>query len=90
MAVLASVLFAVAAVAQNGAVATVIGLGSSALVSSGLVSSAMGSSGTAAVLHATDLRTLARSRTWLAGISLTSVASVVHAGALVLAPVAVV
>ena len=37
-----------------------------------------------------ELRALARSRTWLGGVSLTAVASVVHAGALVLAPVAVV
>lgn len=80
MAMLAAVLFAVAAVAQNGAVATVVGLGSPG----------SGSPGSGTVLHATDLRALTRSRTWLAGISLTSVASVVHAGALVLAPVAVV
>jgi hypothetical protein len=37
-----------------------------------------------------QFRSLARSRTWVGGVSLTAIASVVHAGALVLAPVAVV
>lgn len=37
-----------------------------------------------------QFRSLARSRTWVGGVSLTAFASVVHAGALVLAPVAVV
>ena len=37
-----------------------------------------------------QFRSLARSRTWVGGVSLAAVASVVHAGALVLAPVVVV
>jgi hypothetical protein len=70
MALVAAVLFAVAAAAQNGAVATVV--------------PADGAIG------GRELRALARSRAWLVGVSLTAVASMVHAGALVLAPVAIV
>jgi hypothetical protein len=43
-----------------------------------------------AVLGGAELRALAHSRIWLGGISLTAIASVIHAGALILAPVAVV
>lgn len=74
LAVVAAVLFAVAAVAQNGAIAAVIDRTPRAT----------------AVLRGAELRTLARSRRWLGGISLTAVASVIHASALILAPVAVV
>jgi hypothetical protein len=75
MAVLAATLFAIAAVAQNGAVATV-------------VRSPDPTAGP--MLGAGELRALARSRTWLVGTSLAAIASVIHAGALVLAPVAIV
>jgi hypothetical protein len=75
MAVVAAVLFAVAAVVQNGAVATVVD---------------MAPRTTSAMLRGAELRTLARSRIWLGGISLTAIASVIHASALILAPVAVV
>src|SRR5690348_12332290 len=71
MALLAAVMFAVAAVAQNVAVADV-------------VNPAAPGVGTA------EFRSLVRSRIWVCGVSLTAVASVVHAGALVLAPVSVV
>jgi hypothetical protein len=74
MATVAAVLFAVAAVAQNGAVATVVHATPQA----------------PAVLRGRELRALAHSRVWLLGISLNAVAAVVHAGALVLAPVAIV
>src|SRR5690242_6522899 len=72
MATTAAVMFAVAAVAQNGAVATVVRPGSEPL------------------LGVAEFRALARSRAWLGGVSLTAAASVLHAGALVLAPVSVV
>jgi hypothetical protein len=72
MALLAAVLFAVAAVAQNVAVADVA------------------RAGRTPTLGGAQFRSLARSRTWLGGVSLTTIASVVHAGALVLAPVALV
>lgn len=72
MAVLAAVLFAVAAVAQNGAVAAVVGR------------DAVPAVGVSA------LRELLRSRTWVGGAALTAFASVLHAGALVLAPVTIV
>lgn len=75
MAVVAAVLFAVAAVVQNGAVAAVVDKTPRT---------------TSAVLRGAELRTLARSRIWLGGISLTAIASVIHASALILAPVAVV
>jgi hypothetical protein len=75
MAVAAAVMFAVAAAAQNSAVAAVVRTARPTA---------------SAVLGGGELRALARSRTWLAGISLNAVASVVHAGALVLAPVAIV
>ncbi len=76
MALVAAVLFAVAASAQNGAVASVVRAGRP--------------EPGGPVLGGRELRALARSRTWLAGISLNAVASVIHAGALVLAPVAIV
>ena len=41
-------------------------------------------------MGATQLRELARSRTWLGGLGLSGVASLLHAGALVLAPVAII
>jgi hypothetical protein len=72
MALLAAVMFAVAAVAQNAAVGEVVRAGRTRTVG------------------AAQFRSLARSRTWVGGVSLTAVASIVHAGALVLAPVAVV
>ena len=72
MALLASVMFAVAAVVQNAAVTAVVRVGQTQLVGG------------------EQFRSLARSRTWVGGVSLTAIASVVHAGALVLAPVAVV
>lgn len=72
MALLAAVMFAVAAVAQNAAVADVVRVGRTQTI------------GWA------QFRSLARSRIWVGGVSLTAIASVVHAGALVLAPVAVV
>ncbi len=72
MATTAAVMFAVAAVAQNGAVATVVEPGS------------------VPSLGVSEFRALARSRAWLASVSLTAVASILHAGALVLAPVSVV
>ncbi|HEY0815820.1 MAG TPA: hypothetical protein VGE11_21305 [Pseudonocardia sp.] len=72
MALLAAVLFAVSAVAQNTAVADVVRRGRSQTIGGA------------------QFRRLARSRTWLGGVSLAAIASVVHAGALVLAPVAVV
>lgn len=72
MALFAAVMFAVAAVAQNTAIADVMWAGRTRTVG------------------AVQLRSLARSRTWVGGVSLTAIASVVHAGALVLAPVAVV
>jgi hypothetical protein len=72
MALLAAVMFAVAAVAQNIAVSEVVHRGRTPAVGGA------------------EFRSLARSRTWVGGVSLTAIASVVHAGALVLAPVAVV
>jgi hypothetical protein len=71
MALVAAIMFAVAAVAQNTAIAGVV-------------------ADRVQALRAAEFRGLARSRTWLCGVALTAVASVVHAGALVLAPVAVV
>jgi hypothetical protein len=62
MAVLAATLFAIAAVAQNGAVATV-------------VQSPDPTAGP--ILGAGELRALMRSRTWLVGTSLTAIASLV-------------
>jgi hypothetical protein len=70
MALLAALLFAIAAVVQNVAVAEVVG------------------GSRAPVLGGSQFRALARSRTWIGGVSLTAFASVLHAGALVLAPVA--
>jgi hypothetical protein len=70
LALVAAIMFAVAAVAQNTAIIGVVAR--------------------AQALRAAEFRGLARSRTWLCGVGLTAVASVVHAGALVLAPVAVV
>jgi hypothetical protein len=75
MALLAAVMFAVAAVAQNTAVTAV---------------AQDVDVGRAHALGGSEFRSLARSRTWVGGVSLSAVASVVHAGALVLAPVAVV
>jgi hypothetical protein len=72
MALLAAVMFAVAAVVQNAAVTAVVRVDRTQLVGGA------------------QFRSLARSRTWVSGVSLTAIASVVHAGALVLAPVAVV
>jgi len=72
MALLAALLFAIAAVVQNVAVAEVVG---------GSRPPVMGGS---------HFRALARSRTWIVGVSITAFASVLHAGALVLAPVAVI
>jgi hypothetical protein len=72
LALLAAVMFAIAAVAQNVAVADVV---------SGARTPALGGA---------EFRRLVRSRTWVGGVSLTALASVLHAGALVLAPVAVV
>ncbi len=72
MALLAAVMFAVAAVAQNAAVGEVV------------------QDDRTRTVGAAQFRRLTRSRTWVGGVSLTAVASVVHAGALVLAPVAVV
>ena len=72
MALLAAVMFAVAAVAQNIAVSEVVRRDRTP---------AVGGAG---------FRSLAQSRIWVGGVSLTALASVVHAGALVLAPVAVV
>jgi hypothetical protein len=85
MAVVAAVLFAVAAAAQNGAVATVVGneLGTGTDGPTCAISAS-------AVVGRRELYALARSRVWLAGVSLNAVASVVHAGALILAPVAIV
>jgi hypothetical protein len=71
MALVAAIMFAVAAVAQNTAIIDVV-------------------ANRAQALRAAEFRGLARSRTWLCGVGLTAIASVVHAGALVLAPVAVV
>jgi hypothetical protein len=70
MAVLAAVMFAVAAVTQNGTIAAVVRTADPA---------------TPAVVGGDELGVLARSRAWLAGTSLTAVASIVHAAALVLA-----
>jgi hypothetical protein len=75
LAVLAAMLFAVAAVAQNGAVIAVVDKTPRT---------------TSTVLRRTEFAALLRSRTWLGGISLTAIASVIHASALILAPVAVV
>ena len=72
MALLAAVMFAIAAVAQNVAVADVVGRARTP------------------ALGGAEFRSLVRSRTWVGGVSLTALASVLHAGALVLAPVAVV
>jgi hypothetical protein len=72
LALLAAAMFAIAAVAQNVAVADVV---------TGSRAPAVGGA---------EFRSLVRSRTWITGVSLTAVASVVHAGALILAPVAVV
>jgi hypothetical protein len=74
MAVVAAVLFAVAAVRQNGAVTAVVGLQEDRRPSVGVG----------------ELRELARSRTWVGGVALTAGASVLHAGALFLAPVVIV
>jgi hypothetical protein len=74
MATVAAGMFAVAAVTQNGAVAAVVEAADPA----------------APVVGGREFRALARSRAWLLGTALTAVASVLHAGALVLAPVAVV
>ena len=71
LALLAAVMFAMAAVAQNVAVAEVV-------------------NSARTTVRSAEFRTLARSRIWVGGVSLAAVASVVHAGALVLAPVAVV
>jgi hypothetical protein len=76
MALLAAVMFAIAAVAQNIAV-------------SGVIADAVNGLGRPPV-GAAQFRSLLRSGIWVSGVSLTAVASVVHAGALVLAPVAVV
>ena len=72
MALLAALMFAVAAVAQNAAIGAVVRDGQTRTVGGA------------------QFRSLARSRTWVGGVSLAAVASIVHAGALVLAPVAVV
>ena len=72
MAVVAAVMFAVAAVPQNRAITAVVGADAAPSVGGA------------------ELRELARSRTWLGSVVLTAVASVVHAGALFLAPVTVV
>jgi hypothetical protein len=72
MALLAAVMFAVAAVAQNAAIGAVV------------------RDGRTRTVGGAQFRSLARSRTWVGGVALTAVASIVHAGALVLAPVAVV
>jgi hypothetical protein len=72
MAVIAAMLFAVAAACQNFAVTAVVGEAERPAVG------------------ASQLRELARSRTWLSGVLLTAIASVLHAGALVLAPVVLV
>ncbi len=72
MALVAAVMFAVAAVAQNVAVVEVV------------------RGGRTPALGGAEFRSLVRSRTWVGGVSLSAIASVVHAGALVLAPVAVV
>jgi hypothetical protein len=74
MALIAAVLFAIAAVMQNVAVVDVVRVGPTPTPT----------------LGATQFRSLARSRVWLGGVSLTAIVSVVHAGALVLAPVALV
>lgn len=79
LAVVAAVLFAVAASAQNGAVSAVV-----------RADTRGGEPPRAAVIGGRELRSLARSRVWVAGISVNAVASMVHAGALVLAPVAIV
>jgi hypothetical protein len=76
MALIAAVLFAIAAVMQNVAVVDVVRVGPTPTPTP--------------TLGATQFRSLARSRVWLGGVSLTAIVSVVHAGALVLAPVALV
>jgi hypothetical protein len=76
MAVLAALLFAIAAVTQNRAVTAVV--------------DASGRPSRPVAVGADEWKALARSGTWLAGISVNAVASVIHAGALVLAPVAIV
>jgi len=78
MALLAAVMFAIEAVAQNAAVADV----------ACVVNVARGAR--MAAVGGAEFRSLVRSRTWISGVSLTAIASVVHAGALVLAPVSVV
>lgn len=74
MAVGAAVLFAVSAVLQNGAVADVVRSGSPA----------------GPVVRTGELRALARTRAWVIGVVLATIGSITHAGALVLAPVAIV
>jgi hypothetical protein len=69
MAVVGAVLFAVAAVVQNGAVAAVV------------------DPGALPVVGGAELRELVRSRIWLGSAGLTAAASILHAGALVLASV---
>lgn len=77
MAVVAAVLFAVAAVRQNGAVTAVVG-------ARGATPDRGPSVGVG------ELRELARSRAWMGSVALTAGASVLHAGALFLAPVVLV
>ena len=72
MALVAAVLFALAALAQNAAVAAVT------------------RGDPLPTVGAAQLRDLARSRTWLGGLGLSAVASFLHAGALVLAPVTII
>lgn len=76
MALVAAVMFAVAAVRQNDAVTE--------------VAVACAAPGRVRVVGAAEFRSLATSPAWVVGVGLTAVASVVHAAALVLAPVAVV
>lgn len=77
LATAAAALFAIAAVTQNGAVVAV-------------VQTTEHTEPGAPVVGGREFRALARSRMWLVGTSLTAIASVLHAAALVLAPVAVV
>ena len=76
MALIAAVLFAIAAVVQNVPPVDVVRVGPTPT--------------SPPTLGAAQFRSLARSRVWPGGVSLTAIASVVHAGALVLAPVALV
>ena len=72
MAVVAAVLFAVAAIAQNAAVA------------------AVACDQPLPAVGAAQLADLVRSRTWLGGLGTAGIASCLHAGALVLAPVTII